>query len=164
VGKTEAGTPIMQFEASHGTVADLWNAHLRGEETSLNPLGLIEALLGALAHSTHLQNDAATPQILHFVETLRRAVHNTFRYGQGTRDLCGEKGLSTEQFVKKVAWRLGRYLSKQKDVEEKLGAPALALTDPRKPIDEQAITAMFNEFDTDHNGSISRVRSEKKKI
>lgn len=28
-----------EFEASHGTVADLWHAHKRGEETSLNPLG-----------------------------------------------------------------------------------------------------------------------------
>jgi hypothetical protein len=24
---------IKEFEASHGTVADLWHAHLRGEET-----------------------------------------------------------------------------------------------------------------------------------
>ena len=30
-----------EFEASHGTVADLWHAHLRGEETSLNPLGMV---------------------------------------------------------------------------------------------------------------------------
>lgn len=155
VGKTAEGTPIKQFEASHGTVADLWHAHLRGEETSLNPLGLIEALLGALAHSAQLQNDATSPQILHFVETLRRAVHNTFRYGQGTRDLCGDKGLSTEQFVKKVAWRLGRYLAKQKDGEEKL-EPRVTLTDPRKPVDEEAITTMFNMFDADRNGSISR--------
>ena len=31
---------ILEFEASHGTVADLWHTHQRGEETSLNPLGI----------------------------------------------------------------------------------------------------------------------------
>ena len=39
---------IKEFEASHGTVADLWEAHLRGEATSLNPLGMVEALIGAM--------------------------------------------------------------------------------------------------------------------
>ena len=43
-----------EFEASHGTVADLWQAHQRGEETSMNPLGLAEALLGAMNHSADL--------------------------------------------------------------------------------------------------------------
>lgn len=28
----------LEYEASHGTVTDLWLAHLRGEPTSLNPL------------------------------------------------------------------------------------------------------------------------------
>lgn len=39
-----------EFEASHGTVADLWQAHLDGKETSMNPLGMVEALLGAMSH------------------------------------------------------------------------------------------------------------------
>jgi adenylosuccinate lyase len=33
-----------------------------------------------------------------FTSTLRTALHNTFRYGQGTRDMAGEKGLTTEEF------------------------------------------------------------------
>ena len=33
------------------------------------------------------------------------------RYGQGTRDMAGLSGLTTEQFVDKVAWRLGRYVA-----------------------------------------------------
>lgn len=37
IGKRDDGTMIKEFEASHGTVADMWHAHLRGEETSLNP-------------------------------------------------------------------------------------------------------------------------------
>lgn len=31
---------IKEFEASHGTVADMWEAHQKGFETSLNPLGI----------------------------------------------------------------------------------------------------------------------------
>lgn len=40
----------VEFEASHGTVADLWEMHKAGKETSMNPLGMVEALLGAMAH------------------------------------------------------------------------------------------------------------------
>lgn len=54
IGKKADGTMIKEYEASHGTVADLWHMHLRGEETSLNPLGLAEALIGALQHSATL--------------------------------------------------------------------------------------------------------------
>lgn len=114
----------LEFEASHGTVSDLWHAHLRGEQTSLNPLGLIEALLGAMNHSADLLelNQSNVPvevdkmvgsdvktkvmykkdAMYEFTSTLRRALHNTFRYGQGTRDMAGENGLSTEDFVGKV--------------------------------------------------------------
>eukprot|EP00501_MAST-03F_sp_TOSAG23-6_P002004 GSMAST32.ASY1.ANO1.2089.1 assembled CDS len=38
IGKNDDGTMIKEYEASHGTVADLWEAHQRGEETSFNPL------------------------------------------------------------------------------------------------------------------------------
>ena len=55
IGKNADGTLIKEFEASHGTVADMWEAHLRGEETSFNPLGMVEALIGAmvLRHYLH---------------------------------------------------------------------------------------------------------------
>ena len=49
IGRRDDGKEIKLFEASHGTVTDLWNMHLRGEETSLNPLGLAEALMGEWA-------------------------------------------------------------------------------------------------------------------
>eukprot|EP00981_Chlorochromonas_danica_P015739 scaffold14367_cov250-Ochromonas_danica.AAC.35 len=52
IGKREDGVMIKEFEASHGTVADLWHAHLRGEETSMNPLGLT---FGAMNHSAGLR-------------------------------------------------------------------------------------------------------------
>lgn len=129
IGKREDGTMIKEFEASHGTVADLWEAHLRGEETSMNPLGMIEALMGAMNHSADLMLAKAqkeTPKkriadtktataLKEFTETLRKALHNTFRYGQGTRDMAGPEGLTTEKFIDKVAWRLGRYIAHLQD-------------------------------------------------
>ena len=42
IGKRADGVKIMEFEASHGTVADMWHDHLEGKETSLNPLGMVE--------------------------------------------------------------------------------------------------------------------------
>ena len=41
LGKTDDDIVIKEFEASHGTVSDLWHAHNRGEETSMNPLGMV---------------------------------------------------------------------------------------------------------------------------
>jgi isocitrate dehydrogenase len=69
---------------------------------------MAEALLGAMEHSASL---AATKEgssgsggggqvrdeVLEFTKTLRTALHNTFRYGQGTRDMAGPDGLTTEQ-------------------------------------------------------------------
>ena len=48
-------------------------AHERGEETSLNPLGMIEALIGAMNHSADLAGGA--PEVLAFTSRLRVAVH-----------------------------------------------------------------------------------------
>merc|ERR1712151_664449 len=54
VGRSEDGSLIKEFEASHGTVSDLWQDHLAGKETSLNPLGLVEAMIGAMQHAATL--------------------------------------------------------------------------------------------------------------
>jgi len=52
VGVAPDGTYIKEFEASHGTVTDMDEARLRGEETSLNPLGMVEGLIGAMNHAS----------------------------------------------------------------------------------------------------------------
>ena len=44
---------LMGFEAQW-RLHVLWHAHLRGEETSLNPLGMVEALIGAMDHAASL--------------------------------------------------------------------------------------------------------------
>jgi isocitrate dehydrogenase len=72
VGKAPDGSLIKEFEASHGTVTDMWNAHLAGKETSLNPLGLVEALIGAVQHSVALNKG---PADLHdFMSKIRKCV------------------------------------------------------------------------------------------
>ena len=64
-------------------VSDLWHAHQRGEETSMNPLGLIEALIGAISHAAVLEEKAtgtSSKPLIDFVKLLRKALHNTFRF------------------------------------------------------------------------------------
>jgi isocitrate dehydrogenase len=167
VGKSDDGKSLIkEFEASHGTVTDLWHDHLAGKETSLNPLGLVEALLGAMAHAAQLELDADPNNkeakkvhafVNNFNETLRTALHNTFRYGQGTRDMCGPTGFTTEDFIAKVAWRLDRYLQQQLEEqappelkEEDLPVPANKITE----FDQKAILKLFEKYDKSGEGKI----------
>lgn len=103
---------LCRYEASHGTVADLYAAHLRGEETSFNPLGLVEALMGAMEHSASLYSGEVKDcdKVVGFTRTLRKHIHHAFVSGHGTRDLCGPSGLTTEQFVEHVGRKLSNSL------------------------------------------------------
>lgn len=150
-----------EFEASHGTVSDLWLAHLRGEETSMNPLGMVEAILGAMDHATTLDKSGGGPavqaQMRNYISVLRRALHNTFRYGQGTRDMAGPEGLTTEAFVSKVGNRLRKYLAEQ-ELEE-AGLPREVVPDLKfrrnHNVDREALRCMFLEYDTNNSGAIT---------
>merc|ERR1712113_126895 len=73
IGKSASGNLIKEFEASHGTVADLWHAHLRGEETSMNPLGMVVALLSAMDHAASL-NTANQAAVLKWTTSCREAM------------------------------------------------------------------------------------------
>lgn len=158
VGMTEDGTLIREFEASHGTVTDLYEAHLRGEETSLNPLGMAEALIGAIKHAGELSTDSETKEhVSNYTKALRKALHNTFRYGQGTRDLCGPTGLTTEQFITKVGSRLERYIQL---LEEHEPIPDRTIVTDRQhdrsaAVDEKAVKLMFDEYDANGDGVIN---------
>ena len=74
-------------------------------------IGLVDALISSMNHSANLhgESDEHKATVHKFTGMLTKAIHNTFRYGQGTQDMAGPSGLSTEDFVGKVAWRLGRY-------------------------------------------------------
>ena len=164
VGKKEDGSLIKEFEASHGTVSDLWHDHLAGKETSLNPLGLVEAMIGAMQHAATLEAEkypddiekqTVKAKVFNYCTTLRQSMHNTFRYGQGTRDMSGPSGFTTEDFIAKVAWRLERYLKKQSEPvpPPKLGEPDRKFRRNYK-VDVEALNQLYAEYDTNGDGLI----------
>ena len=163
IGRRADGVMIKEFEASHGTVADLWHKHKLGEETSMNPLGMVEALIGAMEHAAHLEGSESEKKMKNYTRTLRKALHNTFRYGQGTRDLCGPEGLTTQKFVTKVASRLDRYL---KLIDDGKLLPSHPVR-PRKTnhhkynVDKTKLKEMFAKYDKDHSGFIDLDEFEK---
>ena len=110
VGVDENGVLIKEFAASHGTVTDMDEARLRGEETSLNPLGMVEGLIGAMNHAADVHGGAN--RVLPYTAGLRATIHRLFREGRGTRDLCGPGGLTTEQFIDAVAEALPEEINK----------------------------------------------------
>jgi len=158
IGRRDDGVMIKEYEASHGTVADMWEAHLRGEETSLNPLGMVEALVGAMVHAESLDPPAGGLRpISDFAIRMRQILHKTMVDGQGTQDLCGPEGLTTEQFVEVVAKRMA-------------GDETYTITPPAKSRPMTAsgnlipsaptgpspkVLEMFEDFDQDKDGNIN---------
>ena len=106
------GQKIMEFEASHGTIADQYAKFKAGEETSVNPLGMVHALRGAIDHSANLAVESNTIQksdaekIKRFTAMMYESMCDAMAAGKATRDLSGPEGLTTEQFVDEVANRL----------------------------------------------------------
>eukprot|EP00670_Eutreptiella_braarudii_P007241 CAMPEP_0174291030 /NCGR_PEP_ID=MMETSP0809-20121228/30848_1 /TAXON_ID=73025 ORGANISM="Eutreptiella gymnastica-like, Strain CCMP1594" /NCGR_SAMPLE_ID=MMETSP0809 /ASSEMBLY_ACC=CAM_ASM_000658 /LENGTH=454 /DNA_ID=CAMNT_0015390133 /DNA_START=188 /DNA_END=1552 /DNA_ORIENTATION=+ len=143
IGKTEQGTLIKEYEASHGTVADMWEAHLRGEETSLNPLGMVEALIGAMNHAAALNE--CEDDIIPWTTNLRTCLHKAMVAGKGTRDLCGPTGATTEEFVGTIARALrGEYFIEVTD----------ETAEPADDTDLSAVIQMFENLDEDGDGQI----------
>merc|ERR1711920_67254 len=110
IGKRDDGSFIKEYEASHGTVADLWHMHLAGKETSMNPLGMVVALLDAMNHAAVL-DPSNKEAVNRFTANCKEAVYTAFRTGKGTRDMSGASGLTTEQFVDAVAEDLGKRMA-----------------------------------------------------
>mmetsp|Transcript_62927 Transcript_62927/g.163299 ORF Transcript_62927/g.163299 Transcript_62927/m.163299 type:complete len:509 (-) Transcript_62927:75-1601(-) len=160
VGKSASGTLIKEFEASHGTVADLWHMHQRGEETSMNPLGMVVALLGAMEHAASLE-PSNKADIFRWTGHCREAMYAAFREGRGTRDLSGPSGLTTEQFVDSVAADLTKRMESGEVATPFVPAPAEEQAPSRKlrrayeSIDEDAMKKFFDKYDSDTNGAIS---------
>jgi isocitrate dehydrogenase len=165
IGKRSSdGAMIKEYEASHGTVADLWHAHLRGEETSMNPLGMVEAVIGAIEHAAFLARDSggaysSPEEIMHFTSALRTAMHSSFREGKGTRDMSGPSGLTTEAFVEEVGTRLDVLMDPTKATAKvETVVEEVVKADPRfrrnYDVDKAALLALFKEHDKDSNGAI----------
>lgn len=110
IGVHEDGSMIKEFEASHGTVSDMYRRHLNKEETSLNPLGLVYALVEALNYSEELEI-GSQGEIHKFTKIMYDSICKLMVAGKGTRDLCGPSGATTEQFVDLVAGEIRKHIS-----------------------------------------------------
>ncbi len=82
-----------EYEAAHGTVTQHYYRHLRGEETSTNPMATIFAWSGALRKRAQLDGLAALEQ---FADALEQACYTTLAKGIMTKDLVGlvDEGVS----------------------------------------------------------------------
>ena len=82
-----------EYEAAHGTVTKHYYSHLKGEETSTNPMATIFAWSGALRKRGRLDG---LKDLEHFADQLEQACLDTLRGGVMTKDLVGlvDEGVS----------------------------------------------------------------------
>ena len=91
-----------EYEAAHGTVQRHYYKHLKGEETSTNPIATIFAWSGALRKRGDLDN---IPELKEFADKLEEACIKTIENGEMTGDLYlistleNKKKLNTEEFI-----------------------------------------------------------------
>ncbi len=101
-----------EYEAAHGTVTRHYYKHLKGEETSTNPVATIFAWTGALNKRGELDD---LPELCRFAEKLEEATLATIENGEMTKDLvplfAGEaKALSSEAFLDAIARTLEKHI------------------------------------------------------
>ena len=75
-----------EYEAAHGTVTKHYYKHLKGEQTSTNPMATIFAWSGALRKRGRLDGLA---DLENFADQLEQACLDTLRGGVMTKDLVG---------------------------------------------------------------------------
>lgn len=102
-----------EYEAAHGTVTRHYYHHLKGEETSTNPVATIFAWTGALRKRGELDGNT---ELMAFAEKLEKATLGTIEDGKMTKDLValwqGEKAeeLTTAQFIGAVKEKLSEMM------------------------------------------------------
>ena len=99
---------VFEYEAAHGTVTRHYYKHLKGEETSTNPVATIFAWTGALKKRGELDGDASLQA---FAEKLEKATLDTIESGVMTKDLAvlfegKAMGVSSEAFLLAIAERM----------------------------------------------------------
>ncbi|MDD4839980.1 MAG: NADP-dependent isocitrate dehydrogenase [Clostridia bacterium] len=100
-----------EYEAAHGTVTRHYYKHLKGEETSTNPVATIFAWTGAFRKRGELDS---LPELIAFADKLEKAVMDTIENGEMTKDLIGifyrdgvkVKALNTVEFFDAVSNRM----------------------------------------------------------
>ena len=94
-----------EYEAAHGTVQRHYYKHLKGEETSTNPVATIFAWTGALRKRGELDQ---LPELSAFADKLEKATLSTIESGIMTKDLAliteltDVTTLNTEDFIKAI--------------------------------------------------------------
>ena len=104
-----------EYEAAHGTVTRHYYRHLKGEDTSTNPMATIYAWSGALRKRGEMDN---LPDLVDFANKLEESCIDTLNDGIMTKDLVGlvEKGVSatavnTIGFIKAIKERLDKKMA-----------------------------------------------------
>lgn len=98
-----------EYEAAHGTVQRHYYKHLKGEETSTNPVATIFAWSGALRKRGELDGNK---ELQDFADRLEQATIDTIEAGEMTKDLAlittipDPVVLNSEDFIKAIAKRL----------------------------------------------------------
>ena len=97
-----------EYEAAHGTVTRHYYRHLKGEETSTNPVATIFAWSGALRKRGELDGLA---ELRDFADRLEKATLDTIQSGIMTRDLAllyeGEaRSVNSTAFLDAIAERI----------------------------------------------------------
>jgi isocitrate dehydrogenase len=95
-----------EFEAAHGTVKNHYYKHLKGENTSTNPIAIIFAWSGALRKRGEID---ANENLINFANKLEEATINTINNGIMTKDLVNmstaenSKWVSSEEMISAIA-------------------------------------------------------------
>ncbi len=98
-----------EYEAAHGTVQRHYYRHLKGEETSTNPVATIFAWTGALAKRGELDQN---PALTDFARRLEKATLKTIEDGKMTGDLAAMTAipsptiLNSREFIRAIAENL----------------------------------------------------------
>ncbi len=99
-----------EYEAAHGTVTRHYYRHLKGEETSTNPMATIYAWTGALRKRGELDGLA---DLIEFADRLEAACITTLNDGIMTKDLSGlvdagtqVKAVNSLEFLRAIRERI----------------------------------------------------------
>ncbi|MCR4902181.1 MAG: NADP-dependent isocitrate dehydrogenase [Butyrivibrio sp.] len=97
---------VYEYEAAHGTVQRHYYKHLKGEETSTNPVATIFAWTGALRKRGELDG---IKELVEYADRMEKATLSTIESGKMTKDLAlittlsDVTALNTEQFIDAIA-------------------------------------------------------------
>jgi isocitrate dehydrogenase len=103
----------IEAEAAHGTVTRHYREHMRGRQTSTNPIASIFAWTRGLAHRGTIDG---TPDVVAFAQTLEHVCVDSVESGVMTKDLAVLVGpdqpyLTTQEFLDALSAELARRMT-----------------------------------------------------